>query len=180
MTDPVRRADRPLPHCRLAGSAQPGQHDLRRAAGRPGPSARGGPATGEPACAGYLLGSDYRITRNTTRRISVTTIDTAMDPKIPRRLEKNTNIETSPSWRAIRDGHALPVVHVDGRPMIQSRKDEADFGGIDVLYAGRRWRCQAWRSPPWRTRTRAGRRPRGCPAEEAGPSVDPTGGRDVR
>ena len=39
-------------------------------------------------------GLDYRITRNTISRIRVTTTDTAMEPRIPRRLEKNTNMAT--------------------------------------------------------------------------------------
>jgi hypothetical protein len=40
------------------------------------------------------VGQNYRITRNTTSRIRVTTTDTAMEPAIPRRLEKNTNMAT--------------------------------------------------------------------------------------
>src|SRR5271170_3162675 len=49
--------------------------------------------------------SDYRITRNTTSKIRVTATDTATEPTMPRRLEKNTNMATrSPAGanRAVR------------------------------------------------------------------------------
>jgi len=66
-----------------------------------------------------VRGQNYRITRNTTSRMRVTTIDTAMEPRIPRRLEKNTNTGTLPFpvKRADRGGQAA-----DGRDVCRWRQ----------------------------------------------------------
>jgi hypothetical protein len=63
-------------------------------------------------------GLDHRITRNTTSRIRVTTTDTAMEPAIPRRLEKNTNMATRPPVRWSGTGRHLPTALGQGSPQI--------------------------------------------------------------